>query len=195
MLRFESLNAGNWPAFELLFGEKGACGGCWCMLWRMGNKEFEKNKGKGNKSKMHQLTTQKEYLGILAFDQDDPVGWCSVSPKEKFIRLQNSRLFKSQHPDQNLWSITCLLVRKEYRMKGISSQLINQASHFAFSNGATAVEAYPIISDRKNIPAAFAWIGLASAYAKVGFKKVGQPSDTRLIMRKKKSGYKTKPVS
>jgi len=23
-----------WPAFEDLFGENGAVGGCWCMYWR-----------------------------------------------------------------------------------------------------------------------------------------------------------------
>ena len=25
-----------WPAFEDLFGENGAVGGCWCMYWRIG---------------------------------------------------------------------------------------------------------------------------------------------------------------
>src|SRR5262249_49234892 len=24
-----------WPALEELFGENGACGGCWCMVWRV----------------------------------------------------------------------------------------------------------------------------------------------------------------
>ena len=23
-----------WADFEALMGEKGGCGGCWCMLWR-----------------------------------------------------------------------------------------------------------------------------------------------------------------
>jgi hypothetical protein len=25
-----------WPALEDLFVDKGACGGCWCMYWRIG---------------------------------------------------------------------------------------------------------------------------------------------------------------
>ena len=25
-----------WPAFEDLFGENGAVGGCWCLYWRIG---------------------------------------------------------------------------------------------------------------------------------------------------------------
>jgi hypothetical protein len=26
-----------WPALEDLFAGKGACGGCWCMYWRIGS--------------------------------------------------------------------------------------------------------------------------------------------------------------
>ena len=25
----------TWRDLETLFGEKGACGGCWCMAWRV----------------------------------------------------------------------------------------------------------------------------------------------------------------
>ena len=34
-LRFELLTPALWPALEQLFGEHGACGGCWCMFWRI----------------------------------------------------------------------------------------------------------------------------------------------------------------
>ena len=30
------LTAELWPALEDLFGERGACNGCWCMYWRIG---------------------------------------------------------------------------------------------------------------------------------------------------------------
>ncbi|HEB84575.1 MAG TPA: N-acetyltransferase, partial [Bacteroidetes bacterium] len=28
------LSPERWGDFEALFGERGACGGCWCMYWR-----------------------------------------------------------------------------------------------------------------------------------------------------------------
>ena len=36
-LTIQELTADLWPALEDLFGEKGACNGCWCMYWRIGS--------------------------------------------------------------------------------------------------------------------------------------------------------------
>jgi len=36
-LTIRPLTADLWPAFENLFGENGACNGCWCMYWRIGS--------------------------------------------------------------------------------------------------------------------------------------------------------------
>ena len=33
-MKIRELSPELWPAFEALFGEKGACAGCWCMFWR-----------------------------------------------------------------------------------------------------------------------------------------------------------------
>ena len=38
---FKALTIDSWNDFERLFGERGACGGCWCMYWRLRNKDFE----------------------------------------------------------------------------------------------------------------------------------------------------------
>ena len=43
-LEFHPVTPERWSDFETLFGEKGACGGCWCMLWRLTRKEFERQK-------------------------------------------------------------------------------------------------------------------------------------------------------
>ena len=32
-LEFHPLTPRRWVDFEQLFGERGACGGCWCMWW------------------------------------------------------------------------------------------------------------------------------------------------------------------
>jgi len=41
MLEFYPVTPARWPDFETLFGEKGACGGCWCMLWRLTRKRIK----------------------------------------------------------------------------------------------------------------------------------------------------------
>jgi hypothetical protein len=32
-LQFKELTPDRWSDVEALFGTRGACGGCWCMLW------------------------------------------------------------------------------------------------------------------------------------------------------------------
>jgi hypothetical protein len=38
--------------FWLLFGKDGACGGCWCMWWRLKRSDFAKSTGEKNKRMM-----------------------------------------------------------------------------------------------------------------------------------------------
>ena len=51
-LTFSPLDKERWKDFEILFGARGACGGCWCMSWRLARSDFEKQKGDGNKRAM-----------------------------------------------------------------------------------------------------------------------------------------------
>ncbi|MDP1779856.1 MAG: GNAT family N-acetyltransferase, partial [Anaerolineales bacterium] len=44
-LSFHPLTRKLWRDFELLFGNNGACGGCWCMYWKLRGKEFSENTG------------------------------------------------------------------------------------------------------------------------------------------------------
>ena len=60
------------------------------MYWRLTRREYENSKGKKNKEKLYDLINRDVPLGILAFEHDVPIGWCSVSPKSELIRLENS---------------------------------------------------------------------------------------------------------
>jgi len=137
---FKPLNAGTWPALEVLFGAKGACGGCWCMTWRLSPKDYQKNKGEKNRALFRDMAESGKPLGIIAFAGEEPAGWCSVSPRESLLRLENSRLLK-RPDDLPVWSITCFFVKKEFRRKGLTTAMIRAAAAYAFDHGAPAVEA------------------------------------------------------
>lgn len=182
----------TWPDLVALFGENGACGGCWCMTWRLTSKEYEANKGENNKLKFHDLVKTGKPLGTLAFSNNIPIGWCSVSPRETYLGLEKSRLFK--RIDRNpVWSVTCLFIRKDFRRDGLSSTLIKTACNNAFNQGAETIEAYPIIPKKDKMPDVFAWVGFTKAYKNAGFEVIDQPSETRLIMRISKDKIKTNP--
>ena len=181
---FHPVIHGRWNDLEQLFGVRGACGGCWCMLWRTSRKEFESSKGEGNKLAMKDIVESGEVPGILAYHEGKPVGWCSIGPRDRFPALSRSRILKPLD-DRPCWSITCLFTEKSYRKKGLSIQILKAASGYAFSQGAELVEGYPVEpKSEKDVPPVFAWTGISGAYIQAGFTEVARRSPTRPIMRK-----------
>ena len=55
MLAIRPLTAARWKDLETLFGKRGACGGCWCMFWRLARAAFVKQKGDGNRRAFKRL--------------------------------------------------------------------------------------------------------------------------------------------
>ena len=181
-LQFLPVTKKRWSDFETLFGERGACGGCWCMLWRLTRKEFENQKGAGNRKAMKAIVNAGNIPGILAFSQNEPVAWCSVAPRDHFPALDRSRILKPID-DLPVWSISCLFVDKQFRRKGLSTQMIKAAVDYVQKKRGSIVEAYPVEPKKDKMPDVFAWTGLASAYLKARFEECARRSETRPIMR------------
>ena len=172
----------NWKDFENLFGEKGACAGCWCMYWRLRRKDYDNLRGTGTKKKMKSLIYKGIIPGILAYDDIQPVGWCSVAPREDFPVLDNSRVLK-RIDDKPVWSIVCFYIDKNYRKKGLSIELLNATKKYVKKNKGKIIEGYPVEPKSGKTADVFAWTGLASAFKKAGFKEIERRSETRPIMR------------
>jgi GNAT superfamily N-acetyltransferase len=181
-LEFHPLIIDRWDDFEKLFGDRGACGSCWCMWWRLRHKDFEANKGEKNRKAMFELVAGGRIPGILAYDNEIPIGWCSVAPREEFPQLESSKILK-QIDKQSVWSIVCLFVAKEYRKDGVSLQLIKAAVRFVKNQGGKIVEGYAIEPKKDTLPDVFAFHGFYSTYLKAGFKEIARRSETRPIMR------------
>ncbi|KPJ78059.1 MAG: hypothetical protein AMJ54_05685 [Deltaproteobacteria bacterium SG8_13] len=183
-LRWLPLTPERWSDFEKLFGERGACGGCWCMLWRLKRSDFERQKGEGNRRAMKSIVASGPAPGILGFIDQQPVAWCSVAPRETFSALQRSRILEKVD-DQPVWSISCFFVRKDHRGKGVSTCMAAAAVEFVRASGGSLVEAYPVEPKKGRTAPAFAWTGLASAFRKAGFTECARRSETRPVMRRR----------
>ena len=181
-LKIESLTSANWKQFEILMGEKGGCGNCWCMYFRLPYKDFQENKPDGNKRMIKQLVNKGLPQGLIASFNNEPVGWIALAPREDYMKLENSRVFK-RIDDKPVWSITCFFIKKESRHKGLSHQLIKGAVEFAKKSNIKILEAYPAIPYDKNVPHPFLWVGVLSSFLKNGFKIVRQSSKSRAMVR------------
>jgi GNAT superfamily N-acetyltransferase len=152
---FQPLTPERWKDFEELFGKRGACGGCWCMWWRLKRSDFNRQMGEGNRRAMKNLVYSDKIPGILAYHQGKAVGWCSVAPREEFATLERSRILQ---PVDSLpvWSIVCFFISKEYRNLGLSNRLITAALQFVKQRGGKIVEGYPVEPKKNIMPPVFA---------------------------------------
>jgi GNAT superfamily N-acetyltransferase len=161
---------------------------CWCLTYRLSNAENSTLSGEARPTRLRDLCRQTPPPGVVAYLDKAPAGWCAVSPREAYERLNRSRTI--QRLDAlPVWSIVCLVVRSGFRQQGIGSALIQGAVDFAFTHGAPAVEAYPIETLGSRVNSSLAFTGTTKMFLAAGFaycaeteaKSAGAP---RVIMRR-----------
>jgi GNAT superfamily N-acetyltransferase len=151
------------------------------MWWLLPHAQWIVQKGEGYRRAMHSLVMRYQASGLLAYAGGKAIGWCAVAPRERYLRLANSRVLKPVD-DQPVWSVTCFFVAKEYRQRGVTVALLKAAADYVREHGASILEGYPTETSRQQADA-FVFTGLASAFRRAGFKEVARRSPTRPIMR------------
>jgi GNAT superfamily N-acetyltransferase len=182
-LAIRPVTAARWDDLEKLFGPRGACGGCWCMYWRLRRSEFDKKKGPGNKRALKRLVGEGSVPGLLAYAGKEPIGWVSLAPREEFPVLENSRV-AARVDSKPVWSVVCLFIAREHRNRGVSVALLRAAADYAKKKGGRIVEGYPVEPKQDPMPDVFAYTGLASAFRRAGYREVARRTPTRPVMRR-----------
>lgn len=161
-----------WPDLENLFGKQGACNGCWCMFWRIGP-DYHKRDRSLNKADFHNIISSNEPVGLLAFLDDVPVGWCQLTPRQTLPWLIKNG-YGDFNKGYNVWCISCFYIKSRHRRKGITLALVKGAMEYAKKAGADLLEAYPRESRGS-------YTGKPSTFLKAGFKISGAAKYGRTI--------------
>ena len=180
-LSFKPLKRNLWTDFEELFGPRGACGGCWCMFWKLRGKAYEEAKGYETRQMHKSIIDTGTLTGLLAYLHGEVVGWVAVEPRSAYPKLANSRILKPVD-DQPVWSVTCFFVAKRFRKMGITVELLKAAVEHVTNQGGRIVEGYPVEAGEDK-PAPFVFTGTASAFKQAGFQEVARRAPTRPIFR------------
>lgn len=155
------------------------------MYWRVPSTGayWEQHKGAKNKRSFRRLIESGQASGCLAFDDKNVIGWCSVGPKETFAYLGRSRLIP-RDDNPAAWAISCFYVLKEWRRKGVSQRLIEEACKLAAEKGAQYLDAYPVLPRKQELmPDAFAYTGVPRPFFQCGFKRIAN-AGSRDVVRK-----------
>jgi GNAT superfamily N-acetyltransferase len=186
-LRIRALRRSDWPALVDLFGARGACGGCWCMLWRRphGGEAWERSKGAPNRAALRRLVNAGRVTGLLAFVGREPVGWCSLGPRSDFPKLASSPSLQVPAPP-GTWVVSCFFVRNGWRGRGVGTALLAAAVALARARGASALDGFPARTKRgARLAHAFAWTGVAALYQACGFRDATPPGHRRSVFRRR----------
>jgi GNAT superfamily N-acetyltransferase len=173
----------RWPDLERLFGERGACAGCWCMWSRLTSAEFRRGRGAGNRRALRRLVGSGARPGLIAYRGRTPVGWCALAPREAYARLERSKVM-APVDDRPVWSVVCFFVDRSARRTGVTTALLRAAVEHAGRRGARIVEGYPLDPHGRRLPDTFAWFGLTDAFRNAGFREVARRSPNRPVMRR-----------
>ncbi len=117
-------------------------------------------------------------VGILAYSRTEPVGWCSIAPRETYAALERSRVLP-RIDDTPVWSVVCLFVDRHFRRQGLTCRLLKAAIGYARDQGALGVEGYPVAPDAPS----YTYMGSPETFRRVGFVDVTPVDQTRRVMR------------
>lgn len=159
---------------------------CWCLSHRLDSRTNQELVGAARGEYVRDLCGRPVAPGVLAYDGDAVVGWAAVAPRSE---LPFARSRQIPHvDDQPVWSVWCLRVRPGHRGHGISRSLLAGAVDYARSQGAPAVEGYPVDNQGKKVDLTMAYVGTRVVFEQVGFTKVADTQSVsggfpRVVMR------------
>jgi GNAT superfamily N-acetyltransferase len=172
-LEYFPVDQDRWSDLEKLFESRGGPHSCWCMVWRNMITGKRRENKQDKKASLKNFVDRRIPVGILGYSGGDPVAWCSVAPRESL---------RDPGGDESLnevWSIVCFFIRRPFRKRGISGQLIREAARYAKNMGAEWIEAYPVDPDSPS----YRFMGFTGSFEKEGFEFVKKAGTRRKVMR------------
>jgi GNAT superfamily N-acetyltransferase len=142
---------------------------CWCLSHRLDWKTNRALVGPARGEYVRKLCGRKVAPGVLAYDDAEVAGWAAVAPRAE---LPFARSTKIPHVDElPVWSVWCIRVRPGYRGRGISHALLDGAVAYARSQGAPAIEGYPVDNEGRRVDLTMAYVGTRKLFEDAGFTK------------------------
>ncbi|HEU5139578.1 MAG TPA: GNAT family N-acetyltransferase [Bacillales bacterium] len=187
-------NEASWEDLEMVLGPSRCHGAkCYCQRFKIPNSQWRKTDD-DERAFLLRIQTDcgnpesQTTSGLVAYLDDEPVGWCAVEPRTAYQKLRNSRVPWAERDedknDKGVWSISCFIVRKGYRRLGITYALTLAAVDFARKRDARAIEGYPMVTaPGQDIPWGELHVGPQNAFIAAGFREVTRPTARRAVMR------------
>ena len=185
-IRIEAATAVPWPDVEQTMTGGGDGASCWCQWFMIPRKEFSDGSNDVKRGLLRrEIEAADTSPALIAYVDDSPAAWVRITPRPAQPALGRSRIVKgSNEPldDAGVWAITCFVVRREHRGRGLAKKLTRAAVDHAAAHGARVVEAYPVDTDQRKTSNNELFHGSASTFRGAGFREVARPTGARVVM-------------
>lgn len=194
-IRIVPANKASCADLQALFGTRGTATICQCQRYKLRPREsFRSFPAEERAARLREQTAcgreeSGTTSGLVAYLDDEPVGWCAVEPRAAYSGLV--RVYRvrwegrtEDKGDDSVWAVTCVFTRAGFRRRGISYALVSAAVDFARERGARAIEGYPMLTQPgREITWDEIHVGSRSTFAAAGFTEVSHPTPRRVVMR------------
>jgi GNAT superfamily N-acetyltransferase len=177
-LEFHPVTPARLPDLERFSAQHGKFRYCSCMRWRMTSAEYQRSTKESRIAALADLVCENTPVGVLAYLDGEPVGWCSVAPRETYAALERFRALPRLDAAP-VWSVVCFFVDRHARRQGVTLGLLKAAVEYAISQGAKIVEGYPVQPG----PRLYTYMGAPATFEKAGFQNVTPAGQERQVMR------------
>lgn len=159
---------------------------CWCLSHRVDAKTNRELVGPARGEYVRELASRSVAPGVLGYEGEEVVGWAAVAPRAELPFARSSRI--PHVDDLPVWSLWCIRVRPGHRGRGVSHALLDGAVEYARSQGAPAVEGYPVDNGNEKVDATMAYVGTRALFERAGFTKAADTTSVsggfpRVLMR------------
>lgn len=193
-IRVVPANEASWEDLQTVFGRRGSAVICQCQRYKLAPKEsFGSFPAEERALRLREQVSPGDpdagsTAGLVAFLDEEPVGWCAVEPRTAYPGLL--RVYRTpwegrneDKADDSVWAVTCVFVRAGFRKQGIAHALAQAAVEHARARGARALEAYPMRTEAGTITWEEIHVGAESIFAAAGMNEVSRPGIRRVVMR------------
>lgn len=159
---------------------------CQCQWWTITNAEYQRLSPDERQRMLRSEMDAGPPPALIAYVDAHAAGWVRVGPRAPLRRLVRTKEIvgatSEALDDASVWSVSCFVVRKEFRGQGLMSALLDAALSHARAGGARVVEAYPIDAAQSRARTNEYYRGVLSVFLAAGFTEVARPKTDRALV-------------
>lgn len=174
------LDESTFPDFAQAVEKNKIWGGCWCLAFHGTPGEPAETTKEAKACRVREGRTH----AALVYEGEDCVGWCQFGRTEELQRIKHRKQYEQEMEDLPDWRITCFVVDKGHRRRGVAELSLKGALEEIERQGGGVVESYPQDVEGRKVSGSFLYNATLGLFEKCGFSRVRRLGKNHWVVRK-----------